>query len=312
MNGLHCRGAVACLLALAALQAVAANHDINGDGYDDVVWRHADTGINVLWRSANSTAGVTLARVADLRWKIVGTGDFNGDGRADLLWRHSATGQNSIWRSGNAATSQRIRQVFDARWQVIGTGDFDGDGRSDVLWRHPTYGYRIWPAADASAARPIPGLQFVAIADVDGDGRDDLVGMSGSYAPSLVRFFAWRGADATFAFELGIMSPYDFAGWQLQAVGDFDRDGRADLFWRNIRDGRNVAWRGGFPAATMPISRVYDLGWQVASAGDYNGDGRSDLFWRHQMSGRNSIWPGANAMQGREVASVSTRWSVVP
>ena len=41
--------------------------------------------------------------VADLNWKVAGTGDFNGDGKSDICWRNSSTGENAIWNSGDAA-----------------------------------------------------------------------------------------------------------------------------------------------------------------------------------------------------------------
>lgn len=306
------RTKIACLLAGVAMQATAATHDFDGDGRDDVAWRHADSGSNVQWPSAAPAMGVRFVSVPDRQWRIAGVGDFDGDGRADLLWRHSGNGSNAVWRSGNAATQLRVAPVRDLQWHVLGIGDFDGDGRSDVLWRHPTLGLRIWRAADALAAHAIPTLQFVAIADLDGDGRDDLVGQSGFYAPSGVRLFAWRGADAGRAFDLGIMSLYEFAKWQLQAVGDFDGDGREDLFWRNVLDGRNVGWRGGFPTDVVPLAGVNDLAWRVASAGDYDGDGRSDLFWRHQARGSTVVWSGADGHQGHYLAQVSSRWMTTP
>ncbi len=307
-----CRVAVAILFAIAASQTTAATRDLDGDKRDDVVWRHATIGSNVNWRSGDPARAIALIPVRDLRWNIVGIGDFDGDGSADLLWRHSATGGNTIWRSGSGATQQRVAAVADTRWQVIGIGDFDGDRRSDVLWRHPTLGYAIWPAANASASRAVRGPQFVAIADLDGDRRDDLVWRTGVYPPSGLHFFAWSAADEMHTFDLGIVSTYEMANWQLQAVGDFDGDRRADLFWRNMRDGRNVAWRGGSPAASMPIVRVNDPAWRVAATGDYDGDGRSDLFWRHTVGGNTSVWPAANASQGRALARPSTLWVVVP
>jgi len=202
--------------------------------------------------------------------------------------------------------------LADTRWEVLGIGDFDGDRRSDVLWRHPTAGYAIWPAANASARRALPTLQFVAIGDLDGDGRDDLVWRSGVYAPSGLHFFFWSGADQARAFDLGIVSTYEMASWQLQAVGDFDGDGRADLFWRNLRDGRNLAWLGGVPLARMPIATVADVGWRVVASADYDDDGRSDLFWRHEVAGFTSVWPAAMGSQRRALARLSTLWVVAP
>ena len=42
--------------------------------------------------------------LADLNWKVAGTGDFDGDGKSDICWRNTSTGQNYIWKSGDDAT----------------------------------------------------------------------------------------------------------------------------------------------------------------------------------------------------------------
>ena len=32
------------------------------------------------------------------------------------------------------------------------------------------------------------------------------------------------------------------ASWQVAATGDYDGDGIADIFWRNVANGDNVLW----------------------------------------------------------------------
>jgi hypothetical protein len=229
-----------------------------------------------------------------------------------LLWRNAASGSNTIWRSGNASTKQVVAPLADTRWQVLGIGDFNGDHRADVLWQHPNAGLAVWPAANAAARYGVTGLQFVAIADVDGDGRDDLVGRSGLYFPSAFRFFAWQGASPTHVVELGIVSFYEMSDRELQTVGDFDGDGRDDLFWRNLRNGRNLVWRAGYPSSPMTLTSVTDTAWRVRASGDYDGDGHGDLLWRHEGRGDTAVWFAANAAHRRSLARVSTLWSVAP
>jgi hypothetical protein len=312
MNAVAVRVALPCALALLATQVGAANHDFNGDGHDDVVWRQATMGANLQWRSGDRAGSVALTAVSNAQWKIVGAGDFDGDGRADLLWRNAADGRNAIWRSANASMPRAVSALVDTRWQVVGVGDFDGDRRSDILWQHPTSGFVIWPAALSGSVRRLNPLQLVGIADLDGDGRDDLVGRTGLYFPSAFRFYAWSGADETHVVELGIVSAYDMTNWTLQAVGDFDGDRHDDLFWRNRADGRNMAWRAGVPANTFAVARVGDVDWNVAAAGDFDRDGRSDLFWRHRSSDGVSVWSAANYRQGHYLGRVSAHWSVAP
>src|SRR6267142_4816756 len=74
---------------------------------------------------------------------------------------------------------------------------------------------------------------------------------------------------------------------------DFDGDGRADIFWRNVSTGENYL----FPmngtqilAGEGYVRTVADQSWQVAGIGDFNGDGKSDVLWRNSSTGENYIY----------------------
>src|SRR6185312_4419583 len=73
--------------------------DFNGDGRSDILWRNVSTGDNAIWtmNGGTVTSNLTLTKVPDQSWKMVGVGDFDGDGKSDILWRYSFNGQNSIW-----------------------------------------------------------------------------------------------------------------------------------------------------------------------------------------------------------------------
>ena len=49
-----------------------------------------------------ATAFLSINRVSDPNWVIVGAGDTNGDGRADIVWQHK----------------RRMARCLDARWRV--------------------------------------------------------------------------------------------------------------------------------------------------------------------------------------------------
>ena len=115
--------------------------DFNGDGRDDILWRHNDgTVSNWLGTAAGGfTANDgNAARFAPTNWHVVGTGDFNGDGRDDVLWRND-NGQLSNWlgtASGGFTLNDAVALTWSTAWKIAGTGDFNGDGRDDILWRH--------------------------------------------------------------------------------------------------------------------------------------------------------------------------------
>ena len=89
---------------------VKASGDYNGDGMDDVMWRHADSGEVFTWEmqgamgfSANFIGGVSNA------WKIVdASADYNADGRDDILWRSSDSGTVAVWQMKGQARSTRM------------------------------------------------------------------------------------------------------------------------------------------------------------------------------------------------------------
>jgi hypothetical protein len=77
--------------------------------------------------------------------------------------------------------------------------------------------------------------------------------------------------------------------WHVAGVGDFDGDGRDDIAWRNLGDGRVSLW----PSANIAQARalpVIALPWTIAGVGDLDGDGRDDLVWRQLNTGADVAW----------------------
>lgn len=89
------------------------------------------------------------------------------------------------------------------------------------------------------------------------------------------------------AFRASQIAPAPTRVWRS---GDFDNDGRADLFWRNFASGSNQIWPGANSGAYRSLATIADTGWTVAAAGDFDGDGHDDIVWRHMTTGDNTIW----------------------
>jgi hypothetical protein len=117
--------------------------DFNGDGRDDILWRHAGDGLITDWLGqtdgAFSNNYSNLAAGVPLEWSIDSTGDFNGDGKDDILWRHD-TGVISDWlgqdSGGFVNNYQNSVAAAPLSLHVAEVGDFNRDGRDDILWRH--------------------------------------------------------------------------------------------------------------------------------------------------------------------------------
>jgi hypothetical protein len=121
--------------------AVAAA-DVDGDGYCDVVARHAGNG-NTAYVFAGGPAGVatTPTRSFSIESSLIYTynilalaGDVDDDGRDDLLFgAQTGGGRIKLYLSG----PQTVRDVVGASntfgWSIAGGGDVDRDGHEEVL-----------------------------------------------------------------------------------------------------------------------------------------------------------------------------------
>jgi len=127
----------------------------------------------------------------------------------------------------------------------------------------------------------------VAIFDYDGDGKPDIFLLNGSTIPAM------KGKEkpprSALYHNLGNMKFEDVtekAGvanerWGMAvAVGDYDNDGRPDLYVSNYGVSRLYHNNGdGTFTDVAPKLGVARKGWSTgASFGDYDGDGRLDLF----------------------------------
>jgi hypothetical protein len=106
--------------------------------------------------------------------------------------------------------------------------------------------------------------------------------------------------------------------WKIVGIGDYDQDGRNDLFWRHETTGQLSAWRmngsvmvGG---TSLTPNGVPDTAWKVVSLTDFNGDGRPDLVWQHD-AGALATWilNGVVMAQGPPLlpGSAPASWRIV-
>src|SRR5207253_9976985 len=88
-------------------------------------------------------------------------------------------------------------------------------------------------------------------------------------------------------------------------VGDFDRDGKADMFWRNTATGENIVWlmNGATVAFSAFLPTIADTNWDVAGVGegDMFGNQKAEVIWRNRVTLQNAVW----VMNGAMLASAS-------
>ena len=124
-----------------------------------------------------------------------------------MLFRHETTGALYAWllRDSTVApfTYTQARALnpgalSDLGWKLRATGSFNGDQVADIVWHHATQDYvAVWLMQDDGANKGTKVLDSVLT------------------SPNAV----------------------DADTWKIVGVGDFNRDGKADLVWRDTTPG---------------------------------------------------------------------------
>lgn len=211
--------------------------DFDGDGHGDVVLQNTDGQIQIWLMNNGGKAGSAVGPNPGSGWAVQGIGDFDGDGRADILWRN---GNGPLAISFRGTNLNDVSAPVDPGWEVKGVGDFDGDAHSDILWRHTDGRVAIWFMSGSSPVRASapggagPGASWAmqGVGDFDGDSRDDILWRDSTTPFALKIWFAgdqaaegpWANNDHSMVTD---------STFKVEAIGDFNHDGSADILWRN-------------------------------------------------------------------------------
>ena len=275
-----------------------ADTDINGDWFSKLL---LDTTISITTFGEDESGDVYLVayNAGDLlRIKPVRTAfnDFDANSTSDLLAFNTTGGQTGVGLMAAAVLqSANLVTTLDlaAGWTLNATGDFNGDRTADLLLFNTTTGEVRMVLLDGStilsdtvviAVPPAPGLQPQGIGDIDGDGKSDIL----LFDPATTRITGLLMDGASIVASGTIVNVGAPSDWRLNNTGDFDGDGRDDLFIRNTSTGAMVVvpLNGLMPSGGV-VSLVLNLslGWDVVDTGDFNGDGNADLLVLNTTSG---------------------------
>lgn len=227
--------------------------DFNKDSNNDLFWHNGNTGEIAFWAMNGTTfvQGQVIETIPIATgWKPVGAGDFTGDGNTDILLRNSITGENGFWTMNGTAITSYVQLDFvpaNAGWDVIGVGDFTNDGKADVLWRNQVTGENgIWGVNGAAVTSytqldfvPVnTGWDAVGVGDFNGDRNTDILWRNRNTSENAY----WEMNGTTYVAFRAIEPVSVASGWNVAGVGDFNRDSRADIIWRNSLDGQAEIW----------------------------------------------------------------------
>ncbi|MBF2026984.1 MAG: tail fiber protein [Oscillatoriales cyanobacterium C42_A2020_001] len=227
--------------------------DFNQDTNTDLFWHNSSTGEIAFWAMNGATflQGQVIDTVPIVTgWKPVGAGDLTGDGNTDILLRNSITGENGFWRMNGTAITSYVQLDFvavDSGWDVVGVGDFTNDGKADVLWRNQLTGENgFWEVNGTAVANYVPinpvsvnsGWDVVGVGDFSGDRNTDILWRNRTTGENAY----WEMNGATYIASQPIDPVSIESGWNIAGVGDFTKDNRVDIVWRNGLDGQAAIW----------------------------------------------------------------------
>ena len=110
--------------------------DMNGDGWQDLVWQHSGNGGLAAWFLTDThviqPTWLNPANNSTLTWKIVGVADIAAgnplvrDGKPDLIWQRSDTGHLAVWYMDGIAVKPggysylSPSQITNLEWWIVG------------------------------------------------------------------------------------------------------------------------------------------------------------------------------------------------
>ena len=238
--------------------------------------------------------------------------------------------------------------TFFADFQNLSQGDFNGDGAKDVALTWAIYPH-FFQRSDALLARPLiffndgqgnlrtdaarfnpaasPGgttLETSAVADFNRDGIDDIVSASGGLNRLLDNTYVGEpiplllsGPGGVFqngvrniaGQENGTSLPSGFLFAHDVTVGDYDRDGDADIYTNGMLLLNDGAGRFSNAQQQLPTAmRTAPTGlWFSSTSGDFDGDGTADIAVFGGAPGVPKATAGGYVMLSKGSTSISGR-----
>jgi len=249
-----------------SLYTVAAGAgDINGDGYDDIIFSRPKVGphgngfvflnygsatgieINQAWSYSNTRAGRGLSSA----------GDVNGDGYGDII-------MSAYWEAPLMEHEDK---------SILFLGSAEGFSQSPAWSKSNCYGESVSGGGD-----------------INGDGYDDVIIGDGQCSPGVVyiHYGSATGISTDADRTITGSDPNARFGSSVSNAGDINADGYSDIIIGARKDedtGKAFVYYGSDSGPVESTVQVFQsdqindqFGADVSSAGDVNNDGFSDVM----------------------------------
>lgn len=182
-------------------------------------------------------------------------------------------------------------------------GDFNDDAKTDLLFRNSLFTrHVVWTMDGMTRTSGVfvtpdvadTNLHAECTDDFSGDSKTDIVFRN--VTTNDLEFWVMggpTGTDRTAVLPLVGTTPLS-TDWVIAGCGDIDRDGKADILWRNTVTQKLRAWLmsdNTWTADLIPTpDQAVDGNWAVVALLDYDGNGTTDLHWYNSTSGNNVHW----------------------
>jgi uncharacterized repeat protein (TIGR01451 family) len=282
-----------------------AVHDLNGDGFPEVLFSSYSASDYIYWGQSGGTYGVQYSASHRSELPFIGSNsglavaDLNRDGRPEVI-----NGSRIYWGQAGGAYGLQYSAAAHttlSSGMAIAVADLNSDGWPELVV-NGEYNFRIyWGQAggvygvdysnSASTVLPTPIREnyAIAVADLNSDGLPEVIQAnccdSGVYYYDSYIYWAQAGGTYGVSYTTSNRTALPIATAYNLSVVDLNGDGQRDVVVQNCCASPQfvrVFW-GPFPASgtatnSWTFSHGYPGNFYGMSLSDLNSDGRVDLL----------------------------------